>query len=581
MIERLSRAARVALAPVCLVAGAWGCSDAVEGTDPSRETVGPLASARLPATGRPFVPPDGQRFQDVTEAWGFGHVKRLGQGDARDLIAASVCPLDVDGRAPLDLFFPLRTVGEQSSRLYVGSRSSGWTDETRARGLDVAGDALGCLAFDADGDRDQDLLVVGVGLVQLFENRGGTFLDVSDTIDFVPGPRHIYISSAAGDFDGDGDVDVAIGGYVDLDPSHWPAGGVCRPGIPCDTDPSWSEDLPNPLLLRGDDGRWRNRAEALMGGRTGLAAPKPTLAMAAMDVDLDGVVEILVGNDFRTRDQVLRRGQGGGLYEDVAAALQIGISYRGFSLDSMGWTTGDVNGDFVEDHVITGFEGESSAVHLSSESFFFEDAAPDLGLYTRRRSFRWGAALVDLDLDGDVDLVEATGHFYREEHLEPGGYDGPVRQPTNLFDNVDGDLVPVETGPEDPMSSPSDSRGLAIVDLDDDGRPDVVLADAEGRPHVLRNTMAPRGHWLRVVLRGPAPNTEAVGARVELWSEETGERVAVRHKKVGEGYGGNFDPRLLFGMPDGSPVRVVVFWPDGAVTEHPATGVDREIVVER
>lgn len=579
MVRHRVRASRAATAVLCLAVAGAGCGGTREGAGPSEDGPGGFAAVAAVPGAAEVARGWEERFDDVGAAWGVDHARRLGAGDARDLLAASVCPIDVDGRAPIDLFFPLRTVGDQSSRLYVAERPGRFVDETSDRGLDAAGDALGCLAFDADSDRDQDLLVVGVGLVQLFENDGGRFVDVSDRLEVRPGPRYLYVSSTAGDFDGDGDVDVAVGGYVDLDPVHWPEDGVCRPGIPCDSDPSWSADIPNLLLLRGEDGRWRDEAERLMGGPFGLAAPRPTLAMTAMDVDLDGAVEILVGNDFRVRDQVLRRGQGGSRFEDVAAPLQIGTSYRGFSLDSMGWTTGDVNGDFVEDHVITGFEGESSAVHLSSPTWVFEDAAPDLGIHDRRHTFRWGAALADLDLDGDVDLVEATGHFYREQHLEPGGYDGPVSQPTNLFENVAGDLVPVETVPGDPMSDPSDSRGIAIVDLDDDGRPDVVLADVEGAPHVLRNRIPRRGSWVRVVLEGAAPNTEAVGARVELWSEADGRRLAVRHKKVGEGYGGGFDPRLLFGVGRAERVRVVVIWPDASTTVVPDVPVDQEVVI--
>ena len=46
------------------------------------------------------------------------------------------------------------------------------------------------------------------------------------------------------------------------------------------------------------------------------------------------------------------------------------------------------------------------------------------------------------------------------------------------------------------------SRGLAIGDLDNDGRIDVVINDLDGAPQVLHNELAARGNWLIVKLTG-------------------------------------------------------------------------------
>src|SRR5205823_2557004 len=58
------------------------------------------------------------------------------------------------------------------------------------------------------------------------------------------------------------------------------------------------------------------------------------------------------------------------------------------------------------------------------------------------------------------------------------------------------------------------SRGLAVGDLDNDGRLDVVTNDLDGSPQVLRNEYKDAGHWLLVKLRGDRKNRDAVGAIV-------------------------------------------------------------------
>lgn len=523
----------------------------------------------------------GQWFEDVTRAWGITHEKSPGDAGALNYQAASVCVIDVDGVPPLDLFFVRRGVDDDGSVLYVGQGYGDYADETDARGLGDVGDALGCLAFDADGDADEDLLVVGTGLVALYENDGGTFDDEGWTIEANYGDRYMFISSAAGDFDGDGDLDVAIGGYVDFDEMWKPESGVCRVGIPCEHDPGFYANIPNLLLINEPTSRLlRDEAQLRSPAMGGIAQPQPTLAMGAVDVDVDGVLEIFVGNDFRTPDEVWWRGNASEVFFNMFDRFGIGLTYRGFSHDTMGWSTGDVDGDGYEDHVITGFEDDPTSVHVSRGDEFFEDEAPIIGMRAREDTFRWGAALADFDLDGDVDLAEATGHFYLEAYFGPGNYDGPESQPTNFFENVGGTFEAVDPVPGDGLATPGNSRGIAVADLDDDGRPDLILGDCCGPPQVLRNVAPRDGHWLRIRLAGDDRNPLGVGARVEVTVPGRDDPI-VRHRKVGEGYGGNFDPRILLGVGDATTVDVRVRWIGGDVTTLEGVEVDQEITVEQ
>src|SRR5690606_33861190 len=122
---------------------------------------------------------------------------------------------------------------------------------------------------------------------------------------------------------------------------------------------------------------------------------------------------------------------------------------------------------------------------------------------------------VDLDLDGDLDLVEATGHVYRPTDGHPALRGVAVAQRPNVLENDgQGHFSPVPPLTSGALARRA-TRGLAVADLDDDGRPDLVLAPALGRPLVFRNRQT-GGHFLRVRLQGRAPNTGAIGARVTV-----------------------------------------------------------------
>src|SRR5205085_2288401 len=109
------------------------------------------------------------------------------------------------------------------------------------------------------------------------------------------------------------------------------------------------------------------------------------------------------------------------------------------------------------------------------------------------------------------------------------------------------------------------SRGLAVGDLDNDGRLDVVINDLDGAPQILHNELASRGNWLLVKLTGTAPNTDAIGAVV---TARTAALAQVRLVQSGTSYLSQNDMRLHFGL---GPANVVdsleVRWPNGQMSK--------------
>jgi len=513
-------------------------------------------------------------FEDVTERAGLGFERVAAEGWASlpDRMGGGVCVLDADGEGPFDLFFAMRPAG--GSRLFAASTPLAYEDRTDALGLRGVGDALGCLAFDADADGDDDLLVTGLGTLELWLQQEGGFAraDVLPSVD----ARTLRMSAAAADLDDDGDLDLLVAGFVELHPDFAPDPDTCVAEACAANIATWPPAR-NLLLLRDEAGRYHDAAETLAPA---LAVAEPTLVVTATDLDDDGHVDIFVGNDLgRTGvpDRVLRH-DADGVYRD-APSLGLGRKGSGLSTCTMGVAHGDLDGNGRTDTLTTSFERDPSALYLCFADEPCEERGEAWGMGEAEGSFRWGAALADFDADGWLDVIESTGHLVTEGELAAAGLSGgPLAQRPNFYINEAGTgmrlLSPAAT---DGLSQSHQTRGLAVVDLDDDGRLDVVLAPNQGRPAALRNLRS-SGHWLRVRLVGAALNSGGIGATVTV---ETAAGRWRRQKRAGEGYLGSFDPRLHFGLPTDAPARVRVDWPDGATTTVPSVAVDREVSIRR
>ena len=127
----------------------------------------------------------------------------------------------------------------------------------------------------------------------------------------------------------------------------------------------------------------------------------------------------------------------------------------------------------------------------------------------------WGTAFFDYDNDGLLDLIAVNGHVYPQlDKSRPGAAAG-YRQRKLLYRNLgDGTFDEVAAQFGAVMTEERVSRGLALGDLDDDGRLDLVINDLDGSPQLLRNEPAGGGHWLLVKLEGKGGNTDAIGAVV-------------------------------------------------------------------
>jgi hypothetical protein len=110
------------------------------------------------------------------------------------------------------------------------------------------------------------------------------------------------------------------------------------------------------------------------------------------------------------------------------------------------------------------------------------------------------------------------------------------------------------------FQTPRPARGLAIGDLDGDGRPEVVIVNMNAAPSVLRNEVA-GGNFLNVKLRGTKSNRSAIGARVTV---RAGGATQTEDLTSGASYYSSHEPSLHFGLGRTPRIDAIeVRWPSG------------------
>jgi len=174
-----------------------------------------------------------------------------------------------------------------------------------------------------------------------------------------------------------------------------------------------------------------------------------------------------------------------------------------------------------------------------------------------QRSPSYGCVPIDLDADGVLDLAISQNFFtmQSETGLMRGGL-GVV-----LRGNGDGTFQPMPPT-ESGVVVFGDGKGLAVLDADHDGRPDLLAMQNNDTPVLMTQAGNPGRRYLAVRLTGAPGNPAALGAVVTATYADG--RTQTRTLGARGGYLSQSTATLHFGSPAQNPVQAVtIAWPTG------------------
>ena len=516
------------------------------------------------------------RLEDVTSDSGVRFVHEpgdLARFPLPAIMGSGAALFDADGDGRLDLYLiqagplPEHRDGEPAAdlpgnRLFLQEPGGGFRDDAGASGLFDRSYGTGVAVGDVDGDGDSDVFVANFGRDALYVGEAGAFERQESAIF---GER--WSSSAAlCDYDGDSDLDLYVGGYLVDDPD--------RDCVSASGEP----DFCSPQSLPYErDSLFRNRGDGTfedVSADAGIASERrPALGVLCHDFTGDGRPDFYVANDGEPN--LLWEQAPDGTFSDAALFVGVAVNAQGRSEASMGVLLGDVDGDADLDLFMTHLRAQTNTLYRNQDGGYLDDT-PALGLALP--SLPWtgfGTRFLDLELDGDLDLVLVNGAVAREGGTPAGGLD-VYAEPAQAFLG-DGNGRFEETAIAGFTDTRTVGRGLLTGDWDRDGDLDLVVTAVGGPARLFENRSSREGGF--VIVEPREFSRGSPGAVVTL---DLDDRELVRALNPEAGYLTSSEPVAHFGIPAGAEIRGVrVRWPDGVEERFVPPAADIRVTLSR
>ena len=532
------------------------------------------------------------RFSEISEKAGLNnlHHTRHFNGATADVLrmftsgGSSAAVGDYDGDGLEDIFVTDSESGKPN-HLFHNNGNMSFTDVGVAAGVTKGNDpdkiVADALWFDYDNDGREDLLVARFGTPLLYHNEGnGKFKDVSAQSGLNKFGNTIAV--IAFDYDNDGQLDLMFGNY--FKPVNLLTGG----------DP---HVLPNDLdnaVNGGGVTLWHNDGhghftetteKAGFGKHTGW-----TLDIGHGDFNNDGLQDIYLACDYGT-DRIFFN-NGDGTFTD-ATEKAIGFDTRkGMNVDiadydNDGWL------DIYVTNITDEYMKECNMLWHNNHDGTFTDVSRETG--TCETLWGWSAKFGDFDNDGwpdlfvvnglrsagkdnyipvVVNLITTPGVDFTDARLWPkiGNMTWSGYQKKKMFRNLGGQAFKEISG-QAGVDNDKDGRGIAMADLDNDGRLDLYQTNADQQALFYRNTTEAAGNWVQFLLTGTKSNRDAIGARITLTA---GGLKQIQEINGGNGYAGQSTKRAHFGIGKAAAVdSVEIHWPSGIVQKVSGVQVNK------
>jgi hypothetical protein len=413
----------------------------------------------------------------------------------------------------------LTFASEEGTEIYFLKNTNGVFNSIILNGISNVFKTKQVIWIDYDNDGDQDFFVTGFeGVNKFYKNDGNmNFIDISSTIGFFQSDLFTYGVSFA-DIDNDGDLDAFISN---------------RDGV---------SDNQRNYLYRNDEGTYIDITES-----SGLSMSSHlSFCSIIFDYNKDGFQDIYISNDKPDNLNILYKNNGDGTFDDVSE-----YSGAGIGINAMTTTIGDYNNDGWFDIYITNTPEGNELLRNNGDGTFTNVAEATA---TTFNSVGWGAVFLDADSDGLLDLYVSSD------------FDGSVGSFLSAAfyhqQNNETFIIPENIGFQNDTRK---SYTNAIGDIDNDGKPDIVVGNDIEPNFLWANKTVNENNWLKVKLEGVISNRDGIGNTIEINIDGQSQ---YRYTLAGEGYLSQNSFYEFFGLGNATEVDYIkVTWTATGETE--------------
>ena len=512
----------------------------------------------------------GIKFVNVAEQAGIKHKTIYGdEHKNRYLLETTGCGaafIDSDNDGWQDIFLVNGTRLDglpkdqvPTNHLYRNNGDGTFRDVTEKAGLIRTGWGQSVCIGDYDNDGYDDIFVSYFGKNVLYHNnRNGTFTDVAEKAGVANNRTRWGSGCAFVDYDRDGNLDLFVASYIDLDlkTAPLPETGPCLyKGLSVACGPPGLTGGVNTLYRNKGDGTFIDVSE-----KAGITKTNGTYGLGVLvgDYDNDGWPDIYVAND--SAPAALYHNNKNGTFTDIGVEAGCAFSIDGKPQAGMGVSAGDFDRDGWLDIFKTNFSGDTSTLYRNTGKASFDDVTFPAGVGITTRWLGWGCGFFDADNNGWLDIFLVNGHVYPE--VEKLTTEAGYAQRKVFYRNLgNGRFEDASEKVGGAVTELTQARGCAFGDYDNDGDIDILINPVNAVPQLLRCDSKNQNNWITIKTIGVKSNRDGIGARIKCI---TGEASQIDEVRSGGSYYSQNDLRVHFGLGKAKKVNALeIKWPSG------------------